>query len=448
MILQEETNTTTVISQAFNEAADRIVKDPLMQCFQENKESRLFMFERMKEIFMECTTFAREILEQQHQIQGQTKQESVEVYKNEIRSLANNNRLLKEKLGQYIQGKASSPSRLDGSPSQNKLCQQISNLKSHLGSQQDMLSETESVNQQLNKVIKGLNSKINKLEGELQAVRNTQMLSIKVNDTQQIGISNQDDIQQQQQYKNDQQLQQEKYTSNQSNKTIKELENKLKKANFQIQEMNDEFSRKMDSEINSSNLKDKKIEELTTLLSKQDKGEGLNARIRQLQNNSIQSKKQLSKLKLQVEEAEFLKEQMQESVINLKVEINEISTKLTEERKKKHDLDISLITLKDQYNELNVQFQSQACDNDTLTSQVFYGYNVFRTIFCRKGWKNWKKKQKVRRGSQSLWIGSQRSVGLLSRTVRMSSKSSNSIFRTSLPSLARIIPKKMTEFRS
>ena len=43
-----------VIESSFFTAADRIISDPLMDCFKDTKESQCFMFDRMREIFKEC----------------------------------------------------------------------------------------------------------------------------------------------------------------------------------------------------------------------------------------------------------------------------------------------------------------------------------------------------------------------------------------------------------
>ena len=51
-----------VIESSFFNAADKILSDPLMDCFKDTKESQNFMFDRMREIFKECITRAGDLI--------------------------------------------------------------------------------------------------------------------------------------------------------------------------------------------------------------------------------------------------------------------------------------------------------------------------------------------------------------------------------------------------
>lgn len=335
------------LETSFKDSMQIIVNDPIMECFKENKESQLFMFERIKEVITQSLQEAQDEYNKEAMNRLDDMKNFTSALKQEIKQLTLKNKSLKEKLKIQASQEKCNVS-LDQAKSLQienaKLENQFEEVKKELKDSKIKLADSENLLNWKEDVIKNLEDTIIKLEKSGNDSRNElHNLTIKLTE-----ISNQEEKYRNMYLELKSEMKNTKISDNcqECEKTNSELKKAFREVE-QLKKVNAELERIKQHDFRST-LKRK--EELEKELKERE--------------SSFSQKDQ------KIEDLEFVVKQLEQTVATFKKELTESTKRVREERKYRHGVEISMIELKDSFSELTLETKTIKDENQKSKQEV------------------------------------------------------------------------------
>ena len=334
------------LKKAFQQAAQIIIDDPLMNVMKEKKETREFMFKRMEEIIDQTLRMANDQYEKELLRKIESMGQYCEKLKKEHRLLTQGNielhKRIEENEDRYNEMLENKIKEMSGEIDNYK--ETVNMLQINAMKIEETIRRLKDDNQDLQitlrdkeKLENSAVARIKSLEEQLERTKT----SLSQEETSRVNeLIDENEMKERQQ--------------EQLLTKIKEMEKEMHNNDCVSKELANELSRKMDEYKNEIERLKVANQELTEMLEGNSKALELKRRVseleRALQNNEMET----SNFKTLYEDVEFKNEQLEETVSKLKNDICEQNFKLSEERKLKHDNEIKLISLQESTSELKV----------------------------------------------------------------------------------------------
>lgn len=335
---------------SFRESIQIIVNDPIMECFKENKESQMFMFERIKEVVTQSLQEAQDDYNKEALQRLDDMRDFTSSLREEIKQVSISNKNLKEKLKKKSQGRNSNQGSLEVKSLQienEKLENNMQEIRKELKDAQIKVRDSENLLNWKEDVVKKLEDTIMQLESENNSARaEMQNLSSKLKET----------MDQETKYRNlylDLKSNQGGQMSSRTNDKCVNCERlysqlkKMKREKNQLEKMNSELERVKQHDLKSTQNRN---DELEKELNDKDK--------------MFFQKDQ------KIEDLEFTVKQLEQTVATFKRELTESTKRVREERKYRHSVEISMIELKDSFSELTLEAKSVRDENQKSRQEV------------------------------------------------------------------------------
>lgn len=351
----------THLREAFTQALEAAVQDPLMKCFSENSESRKYMFDRMQEVIEESMKTAHS--ESVHELI-----QTCDGLEQEVKNLMS----------------------LQGHGSKSALNSQIFELQKEVYNKEDEFKRAEKEAARLEGEIEDRNSRIRSLEASLakadhgseRLAQEVKTLGLKndriLEEKQLIGAKVHELNEQIRQLRNlEEPLQRsvdEKIRENEKlTKRNLELEQSVKRLEYTLTQNEDLYNREYKKIVEENEIIEKKLREIqklnTTSTKKNDEGA---QKVLSLEEVNKSLKDKLETMTRKVEDLEFSKGTVEEHLKTLKDEIKETCEKNTELKREKHMLEVEAMELGNKYSETQVERNRIKEDNEKMGNERDY----------------------------------------------------------------------------
>lgn len=334
---------------SFKDSMNIIVNDPIMECFRENKESQLFMFERIKEVITQSLQEAQDEYNREALQRIDDMRSFTSSLKEEIRQLNSVNKSLKEKLKkksgnkeqELEQGKSLMIEKV-------KLETEMEEIKSNFESLRSKLSDAESLLNWKEDVIKKLEDSIDHLQkNEKDQLRKIEELNLELKKA----------------FKNETDLK-------------SELEAEREKNQIRRNEVEEiRHCKECDSYSQRLRMQNRELQELR--LAKEDLEKIKNHDFKNISQNcqslekALEDKNKILATKDQkIEDLEFTVKQLEQTISSFKYELTESTKRVREERKHRHSIEINMIELKDSFSELSLEIKGVRDENQKSKQEV------------------------------------------------------------------------------
>lgn len=323
------------LESSFKDSIKILTNDPIMECFKENKESQMFMFDRIKEVIDQSIQIAQDEFNKEALQRLDDMKNFSHSLKDEIKQLHLLNRNLKEKLKKNIfsenqkngRGEQFNTLQIDKIKMQNML----EETRKEFESMKAKYDDSKNLLKWKDNVIRKLEDRVNDLEkGSNESKHNIENLNFELKEA-----------------KN----QERKFRSlyNELKATYTREESKIcvacEKSNLNIVNERKEIERlkKLNAKLTNSKSNDYKI----TLNENEDLKKFLKEKERILKDKNQK-----------IEDLEYSIKQLEHSLATFKKELTESTKRVREERKYRHSVEIKMIELKDSFSELSLEVKS------------------------------------------------------------------------------------------
>lgn len=350
------------LEQAFMEAADIIINDPLMDVFRQKEETQQFMFERIQEIISEGIREANDRYIKEVLMKMEEVNKANDKLKIENKSMAKSREELRNTI-EDLQSKFN-----DGVEERVKsLSEEIECYKSTINVIQEESLKVETQNKSLIERLKLLEEK-QASESEVEGVLKANMEEMELENEELKRILGMRDAELNKMVEKEKEFESVREMNGKLIGKVEEMEAEYKKES----EMNSNLVFELQGEI--KRLKDGyemlsgEHEELQNLISGDSQVGKLREEIKFLKISLKQTSSDLDLASQAKDDLDFEKNQLLKTVEELKKEIKDMTQKLSMERKNKQSLENKLIEMKDGNSELNM-INSDMKDELTSTSQ-------------------------------------------------------------------------------
>lgn len=350
------------LEQAFMEAADIIITDPLMDVFKQKEETQQFMFERIQEIINEGIREANDKYVKEVLIKMEEMNKCNEKLKKENKKITKSNIEFQTKIHDFENN-----INISVEEKVKALTEDIECYKATINVVQSENMKLEEINKQVNKEVENLKNELSERDKFESITKVTiDQLRSEIKNLKKMGNKRDEELKEA--MKEDEEKNKLEKMNEDLVRKIREMEEESEKT----EAMNVELVRGLEKELNNHKENyeclSREYEQLEQLINDNTKIGKMREEIKLLNDTMLRASKELDGMIQIKEDLEFEKKQLEQTIEELRAEIKEVTQKLSMERKIKQGVESKMIELKDQNSELNM-INSDLKDELTTTTQ-------------------------------------------------------------------------------
>jgi chromosome segregation ATPase len=336
-----------------------------MACFKENKESQIFMLDRINEtvemaVKLSNDEYIQNILKQTNEMY-----KFINTLKNEVKTLAQSNGELKGKL--------------DGVQTNFEL--QLNERAMSMGKEmEEMKKELESVMQsraQLEEEVQVSKRELMTVEKEMknQEMNETQRnLEIERLRKQLIEFESCGKREGEELVSLRVKFEGKEKEVEGLGMKVGQLEKEVRRLGFEKKEMESEFRRKEKAFEEEKKQIAEKVENIQNNYKVQTDNSVFKNRISELEGDKDRLRAELQQKNMKIDDHEFMITQLESTIDNFKSELSEMTKKMSDERRSKHESEIMMIELKDKHSEMMLKKTALQDDFEKTTQEVTHSH--------------------------------------------------------------------------